>query len=131
MANENETHEEVCAEMRSFENQPPPMFAWRDLAERAEAAHKRELTAKKAELASVMGDFEKLLKKGNLLCVQRVKLEREIEKRNALIKGLVEILKITSKKYFECEERMCAFCGKKCGRNEATRLINEAREVVK
>lgn len=52
MANENESHEEVCAEMRSFGNMPPPMFAWRDLAERAEAAHKRELEKLKRCLRS-------------------------------------------------------------------------------
>lgn len=65
MATENETHEEVCAEMRSFEDVPPPRFAWRDLAERAEAAHKRELAAKDAlirELADALLSFLAILK---------------------------------------------------------------------
>lgn len=107
---------------------------WRKQALEENAAldiAREQLAAKEAELARVMGDLNKLLKNGDLLCVQKVKLEREIEKRNALIRELADILKITSKRYFECEERLCAFCGKKCGRNEANRLIKEAREIAK
>lgn len=116
MANENETVEQVCEEIRNDwaclyysegtrrkngERSDVPVIETEKLAERILAAHKREIAAKDAEIA----------------------------KRNTLIGQLAYILKITSKKYFECEERMCAFCGKKCGRNEANRLINEARNM--
>lgn len=94
MANENETHEEVCAEMRSFGDVPPPMFAWRDLAERAEAAHKRELAAKDAEIAKLKRENFDL--NGCLLAEQEL-----AEKRNALIKKLADAV----------SENMTAQCG--------------------
>lgn len=58
---ENETFEQVCAEMRSFGNVPPPMFAWRDLAERAETAHKCEMAAKDAERIAVAANYESVI----------------------------------------------------------------------
>lgn len=114
MNNENRTVEQLCEELHS---KGAELHDWEfteeeihDLSHAIDNAQDLILAAHKRELA------EK---------------DDKIEKRNALIKELADILKITSRKYFECEERMCAFCGKKCGRNEANRLIREAREVVK
>lgn len=107
MADDNETHEEVCAEMRSFGDVPPPRFAWRDLAERAEAAHKRELAAKEAELARLKaclaGDCERMR-----LCAEpcaNCHIER-VNERNALIKGLADALKEIDD---VCDGDMCKF----------------------
>lgn len=76
MASENETHEEVCAEMRSFGDMPPPMFAWRDLANRAEAAHKRELATKDAEIERLKQALE-VITNYDLSSIERFPLDDE------------------------------------------------------
>lgn len=108
---------------------------WRKQALEENAAldiAREQLAAKEAELASVMGDLDKLLKNGDLLCVQKVKLEREIEKRNSLIKELTGALNA-----YLLEE--CAFCLKNCevddywcDRQKSRRaLVERALEVTK
>lgn len=134
MANENETVEEVCAEMRSFGNVPPPMFAWRDLAERAEAAHKRELAAKDEEIDSLKWKVE------NYAQVVAAK-GREIAKRDALIKELVELLNklIPNECYRVCGKDPCDHIavlediktngGEPCPCVLLSALVAKAREV--
>lgn len=86
MANENETHEEVCEEMRFFGNVPlPPMFAWRNLAELAEAAHKCKIIVKR-NLAN--GHNFRLQGNNAALVVARAELtakDAEIENKSAKI----------------------------------------------
>lgn len=117
MANENETHEEVCAEMRSFGNVPPPMFAWRDLAERAEAAHKRELAAKDEEIED--------LKTKNNEAFKAV-LEREMIIRDFSQRAILDLPKGCC---MDCDE--CKNQGD-CFPNDQTmvRLVAKAREAL-
>lgn len=92
MANEIETHEEVCAEMRSFGNMPPPMFAWCDLAERAEAAHKREIDELKKQVNIAKDAFFKIVQCGHSQAVHDIVCEAEFlmnhpECRNEVVNG--------------------------------------------
>lgn len=105
----------------------------------------RKLDAKDAEIARVMGDLEKLLKNGDLLCVQKVKLEREIEKRDALIKELADALNETHDTLQDLD--FCSLCtlDETCSKgvdedednpfecprlNQIWSLIAKAREVI-
>lgn len=104
MANENETVEQLCQALQnqSLYNDSLEDDAWAfitDMGSKILAAHKREI-------ASLMGDIAKLLKNGDLLCVQKVEMEREIEKRNALIKELADALKKIDDM---CDGDMCKF----------------------
>lgn len=103
MANGDETVNDVCKNMRRFctGGYLAGQGNMDYFADHILAAHDREIAAKDAE----------------------------IERLRALVKEMADILKITARNYFECEDRICTLCGKKCGRNEATRLINTAREV--
>lgn len=96
------------------------------------AKNKDALEAKDAEIASLMGDMEKLLKNGDLLCVQKVKMERELEKRNALIKELND--KLWSLLPVGCrDDEACYHCkAARCDRRDDwMALVAKAREVVK
>lgn len=105
-------------------------------ADTARMCAEDELAAKDAEIAKLKacrdGDCERIRLGAEPCEGCHVQVARdEIARLRALVKDMADILKITSKNYFECEDRICILCGKKCGRNEAFRLINEAREVCK
>lgn len=95
-----------------------------------------EVAAKDAEMLSLKSKIDEYERQPELMADVATKSlelhkrqDAEIASLKSLVKEMADILKLTSRKYFECEEQMCVFCGKKCGRNEATRLINKAREV--
>lgn len=120
---ENETFEQVCAEMRSFEDVPPPMFAWRDLAERAEAAHKCELASKDAEIAkrkNAMSHYEKLITDAKSL----------IEQRNALIKELADALYEEISQFDDADAVGIAFPTKRNNEAEIRALVARAQKMI-
>ena len=144
MSQETETVEQVCEKMKEpsiYKGRFPASFfdgEFCAFAIRILAAHKREIAAKDAEILSLKSKIDEYERQPELMADVAKKQLALIKRQDAkiaslksLIKELADILKITSRNYFECEERMCVFCGKKCGRNEATRLINEAREACK
>lgn len=128
MANENETIEHIADEIKNIVSKygvkafGPIIYAYTrgKLEDRIIAAHKREL-------ASVMGDLDKLLKNGDLLCVQKVKLEREIEKRNALIKEIADALDGYPCHNCKYGSGRCEWCDRM---KEFDSLIAKARDVI-
>lgn len=159
MANENETHEEVCAEMRSFGNVPPPMFAWRDLAERAEAAHKRELAVRDGERKGILKANAAFAADNTRLCEELAAKNTFIERLKSCLAGDCERMRLGAEPCENCHiERInerneiikeladaldmylrgeCIDCGAKCEGDGACvhqknhrALVAKAREVV-
>lgn len=122
MTNENETVEQVCREI-SCQHEGMIGIEFGCFANRIFAANKREV-------ASIMGDMEKLMKNSDLLCVQKVKMEREIEKRNALIKELADALDhaASNRCIEDCKNKGCKYA--LCVVGDWRSLVAKAREVL-
>lgn len=63
MSDKHETIEDIVAEMREYESTPPPRDAWLDLADRIEAAWKRE-RERGAEAAQICGEIGEAIGSG-------------------------------------------------------------------
>ena len=60
----NETVDDIERELREYGDRPPPMRAWIDLADRIDAAYKRDLQAMvdagEIDMRTAMGEVERL-----------------------------------------------------------------------